>query len=73
MPENLTVDIRPLREADGPVSVVARAIEITPNGVSDLIDALKLGMPVYEADGTYLVSVARLVEAAEIKRLERLE
>lgn len=61
--------VQPLADADCALTIVDRAVEISPNGVADLIEALRMGMPVYEAEGVYLVCTARLVEAAEIRRI----
>lgn len=53
MSDDLYLDIRPLSDADGPVTVVARAIEVAPGGVDDLIEALRQGTPLYESGGTF--------------------
>lgn len=66
------LDIRPLREAGGPVAIVARAIEVAPGGVDDLIEALRQGAPLYESDGTYLVSLGAVLSAQEFKQLDAL-
>ena len=70
MPKNTCLDIRPVSEADGPVSVLARAIEAAPGGVDDLIEALRQGATIYEAEDTYLVPLSALMTARRLKEIQ---
>ena len=50
--------------------MLARAVEVAPGGVDDLIEALRQGTPLYEGDDTYLVSLAELMTARRLKEME---
>ena len=54
------------------MAIVARAIEVAPGGVDDLIEALRQGVPLYESDGVYPVSPGAVVTAQEFKQLDAL-
>jgi len=64
------LDVRPLKEATGPVTLLERAVEVAPGGITDLVDALRQGEPLYESGDSYLISLRGLLNARMLRQLD---